>query len=192
MTGIIQQPTRMDIEKAIGWHGLCHPMLLHPTRSQIIVVGTRWAEMDVLGYIYDKFPDYKNLKKTAIEDDDGNACSMDENGVIEGEGKLTWPARFDLPALIELLKSEGPYMFACLYLGMPTSAINQVFNRDWILYFDNHMRGSFACTSVDLASSPALEGVGGTRRLGGKGPSPNDGLPEHGCNTHMDLRAVPD
>ena len=157
MTGIIQQPTRMDIEKAIGWHGLCHPMLLHPTRSQIIVVGTRWAEMDVLGYIYDKFPDYKNLKKTAIEDDDGNACSMDENGVIEGEGKLTWPARFDLPALIELLKSEGPYMFACLYLGMPTSAINQVFNRDWILYFDNHMRGSFACTSVDLASAEKEE-----------------------------------
>lgn len=150
MTGIMQQPTRMDIEKAIGWHGLCHPMLLHPKKSQIIIVGTRWAERDLLGFIYEKFPDYLNIKKTACAKDN-EACTLDEGG------EPTWPDRFDIPVLRELERTEGPYMFACLYLGMPTSAINQVFNRDWILYFDNHMRGSFACTSVDLASAEKEE-----------------------------------
>ncbi len=157
MTGIIQQPTRADIEKAIGWHGLCHPMLLHPTKSQIIVVGTRWAERDLLGYIYEKFPEYVSLRRTSIEDDNGDACGLDLNGNIENNGHLTWPGRFDIEALLELLKTEGPYMFACLYLGKPTAAINQVFNREWILYFDNHKRGSYACTSVDLASAEKEE-----------------------------------
>jgi predicted phage terminase large subunit-like protein len=158
MTGIIQQPTKADIEKAIGWHGLCHPMLLHPTKSQVVVVGTRWAERDLLGYVYDSFPEYVNIRRTAIEDENGDACGADYDHVtneliIEGNGKLTWPERFDEAALVELLKVEGPYMFACLYLGKPTAAINQVFNRDWILYFDNHARECYACTSVDLASA---------------------------------------
>lgn len=157
MTGIVQQPTRADIEKAIGWHGLCHPMLLHPTKSQIVVVGTRWAERDLLGYIYEKFPEYKSIRRTAIEDDDGNACGLSADGTIEGNGHLTWPKRFDIEALLELLKTEGPYMFACLYLGKPTAAINQIFNRDWMLYYTNLARGCYACTSVDLASAEKEE-----------------------------------
>lgn len=149
MTGIVQQPTRMDIEKAIGWHGLCHPMLLHPRESRIVIVGTRWAERDLLGHIYEKFPEYTNLRKTACE----------KNGqptTLEDGGKPTWN-RFDEDTLNELQRTEGPYMFACLYLGSPTAAINQVFKREWIRYFDNHMRGSFACTSVDLAAAEKEE-----------------------------------
>lgn len=163
MTGVIQQPTRMDIEKAIGWHALCHPMLLHPKRSQIVIVGTRWAEGDLLGHIYEKFPDYVNIKKTAIEDKDGNAVgdvtlnSARDRIIIGGPGKITWPERFDSAVLAELFKAEGPYMFACLYLGMPTAAINQVFKREWMIYFENRPRHAYACTSVDLASAEKEE-----------------------------------
>jgi predicted phage terminase large subunit-like protein len=163
MTGIIQQPTKMDMEKAIGWHGLCHPMLLHPSKSQIVIVGTRWAERDLLGFVYENFPEYKNIKRTAIEDPDGNAfgdavlnAERDEL-IIKSPGKVTWPERFNSHVLAELFKTEGPYMFACLYLGMPTAAINQVFKREWITYFENHKKGSFACTSVDLASAEKEE-----------------------------------
>lgn len=150
MTGIVQQPTQMDIEKAIGWHSVCHPMLLHPTKSQIVIIGTRWAERDLLGYIYEKFPEYKNLRRTACEKD-GVPCTLDEGG------KPTWPERFSEKALREIERQEGPYMFACLYLGKPTAAINQVFRRDWICYFENHARNSYACTSVDLASADKEE-----------------------------------
>jgi predicted phage terminase large subunit-like protein len=149
MTGIVQQPTKLDIEKAIGWHNLCHPMLLHPKMSQILIVGTRWAERDLLGYIYENFPEYNVYRKTACEKD-GEPRSLDDGGTP------TW-GRFDEETLRELEKSEGPYMFAALYLGTPTAAINQVFRRDWIRYFDAHPRESYACTSVDLASAEKEE-----------------------------------
>lgn len=149
MTGIVQQPTRLDIEKAIGWHSICHPMLLHPTESQIIVVGTRWAERDLLGYIYDRFPDYENIRKTACEKN-GESCTLEEGGTP------TWD-RFNADVLREIERQEGPYMFASLYLGKPTAAINQVFKREWIKYRDRHPKGSYLCTSVDLASAEKEE-----------------------------------
>lgn len=149
MTGIVQQPTKMDIEKAIGYHGLCHPMLLHPSESQILVIGTRWAERDLLGYIYEKFPEYKSIRKTACEKD-GVPATLEEGGLP------TWD-RFNADVLREIERQEGPYMFACLYLGKPTAAINQVFKRDWIRYRDRQVKGSYTCTSVDLASAEKEE-----------------------------------
>ena len=106
LTGIVQQPTQMDIERAIGWHNLCHPMLLHPTKSQIIVVGTRWAERDLLGFIYSKFAEYVRIKKAACEKD-GEAATLEEGG------KPTWPDRFGADVLDAIARQEGPYMFAC-------------------------------------------------------------------------------
>jgi len=149
MTGIVQQPTRLDIEKAIGFHSLCHPMLIHPTESQIVVVGTRWAERDLLGYIYDNFPEYKNMRKTACEKD-GESCTLQEGG------KPTWD-RFNADVLREIERQEGPYMFASLYLGKPTAAINQVFKREWIRYRDRPPKESYMCTSVDPASAEKEE-----------------------------------
>lgn len=149
MTGIVQQPTRLDIEKAIGYHILCHPMLIHPKESQIIIVGTRWAERDLLGYIYEKFPEYKSIQKTACEKN-GESCTL-----LEG-GKPTWE-RFNADVLREIERQEGPYMFACLYLGKPTAAINQVFKREWIRYRDRKLKDSYTCTSVDLASAEKEE-----------------------------------
>lgn len=149
MTGIIQQPTQMDIEKAIGWHSLCHPMLLHPKNSQIVIVGTRWAERDLIGYIKEKFPDYHIIEKTACEKD-GEPCGLDDGGTP------TWD-RFDADVLREIEANEGPYMFACLYLNKPTAAINQVFRREWIRYYDNKPKQCFACTSVDLAAAEKEE-----------------------------------
>lgn len=149
MTGIVQQPTRLDIEKAIGWHNLCHPMLLHPKESQVLVVGTRWAERDLLGYVYDKFPEYKNIRKTACEKDG-------ETATLEEGGKPTWD-RFDADVLRQIERQEGPYMFASLYLGKPTAAINQVFKREWIRYRDRPLKESYMCTSVDLAAAEKEE-----------------------------------
>ena len=150
MTGIIQQPTKLDMEKAIGWHNLCHPMLLHPKQSQVIIVGTRWAENDLLGFVYEKYPNYKNFRMVACERD-GEPCTLEEGGMP------TWPERFDEETLRELARVEGPYMFACLYLGKPTAAINQVFKRNWIQYYERTPKEIFACTSVDLASAEKEE-----------------------------------
>lgn len=151
MTGLIQQPTQMDIEKAIGWHSLSHPLLLHPLESQIIIVGTRWAERDLIGFIAEEYPDYRIVSRAIAEREDGLSATLEEGG------RLAWPERFNEQVYRELEKSEGPYMFACMYLNKPTAAINQTFKRQWVHYWENKPKECFACTSVDLASAEKTE-----------------------------------
>lgn len=152
MTGIIQQPTGADIEKAIGWHCQCHPLLIHPIKSRIIIVGTRWAEGDLQGWIMENCPEYVKLSRSIYEDENGNAVRP------ESGGKIAWPERFNQEVADVLETAEGPYMFACLYMNCPTAAINQVFNREWIRYYDNlGKRRVVYVTSVDLASAKKEE-----------------------------------
>lgn len=150
MSGIVQQPTQMDIEKAIGWHRQCHPMLLHPLKSRIVVVGTRWAEMDLLGWIAKNSPEYKIISRSAIENDRGEPTRL------ESGGHIIWE-RFNETTLRQIEREEGPYMFSSLYLNSPTSAINQVFHRDWIRYYTKQASNCVYCTSVDLASAKKEE-----------------------------------
>jgi len=152
MTGIVQQPTQADIEKAIGWHRQCHPLLIHPLKSRIIVVGTRWAERDLQGWIMENSSNYIHLSRSLYEDDLGNPVRP------ESGGHIVWN-RFDKSVARELEKAEGPYMFACLYMNLPTAAINQVFKRDWIRYYDNIDKhaDTYYVTSVDLASAKKEE-----------------------------------
>lgn len=140
MTGVTQQPTQMDIEKAIGFHRLTHPLLLHPQKSQIVVIGTRWCERDLLGWIMDNSPDYLLLSRSAREN-----------------GEIVWD-RYNEEVLQELEVNMGPYMFSTLFLNEPLSGINGVFKRDWLsnVYYQTlpAERDTLVfCTSVDPASA---------------------------------------
>ena len=152
MTGIVQQPTQADIEKAIGWHRQCHPLLIHPLKSRIIIVGTRWAEGDLQGWIMVNSPEYFHISRYIYEDERGNPARP------ESGGKTIW-SRFNDAVARELEKVEGPYMFACLYMNAPTAAINQVFKRQWIRYYDTFDKKAdvYYVTSVDLASAKKEE-----------------------------------
>lgn len=153
MTGIVQQPTQADIEKAIGWHRQCYPLLIHPLKSRIVIVGTRWAEGDLQGWIMENSPEYVKISRYIYENDRGEPARP------ESGGHTIW-GRFNDAVAKELEKAEGPYMFACLYMNSPTSAINQVFKREWIRYYDTISKGHtevFYVTSVDLASAKKEE-----------------------------------
>jgi len=147
MSGLVQQPTQLEIEKAIGWHRLTSPMLLHPSKSQVIVIGTRWAERDLLGWIIKNSPEYKIITRAVKED---------KSGKPDSKGKIIWD-RFDENVLSQLERDEGPYMFASLMLNSPTEAINQVFKRDWIQYYENTPKDIVCCTSVDPAAAAREE-----------------------------------
>jgi predicted phage terminase large subunit-like protein len=139
LSGVMQQPTQLEIEKAIGWHRLAMPLQLHPTKSQRVVVGTRWAERDLIAWVLQNEPQYVPITRKAREN-----------------GKVVWD-RFDEKALEQIEKALGPYMFGALYMNEPTSAINQTFRREWIHYFeglgDEDKRYMVNCTSVDPAPS---------------------------------------
>ncbi|KKM59931.1 hypothetical protein LCGC14_1546930 [marine sediment metagenome] len=147
LTGLMQVPTQFEIEKAIGWHRVAYPLLLHPIKSKRVVIGTRWAERDLIGWILENCPEFKLISRAARENDKG-----------EGDlnGHIIWD-RYNDEVLAQLERSMGPYMFQTLYMNMPIASINQVFKREWIQYFTDLpiQRGDsgICCTSVDPAAS---------------------------------------
>ena len=145
LKGVIQEPTQLEIEKAIGWHRVAMPLQIHPTKSQRIVIGTRWAERDLIGWILKNEPRYVIIERKCRED-----------------GKIVWD-RFNEEVLEQLESNEGlgPYMFSMLYLNEPISTINQIFRRDWIQYYaelsEKDKQSIIYCTSVDPAVSDSAE-----------------------------------
>ena len=148
MSGAMQQPTQLDIEKAIGWHKLSHPLLIHPSKSQIIIVGTRWAERDLLSWIDENAKNYLSISRAVRENDKGEPATPEDGG------KAVWE-RYNDDVLDDLASSAsiGPYMFACLYMNNPTDAVNQVFKREWIRYYKTPRKRLAICTSVDPAAA---------------------------------------
>lgn len=154
MTGSLMQPSQAQIEKCIGWHRLAVPLLVEPAESQILVVGTRWVERDLLGHILTEEPQYDVYQRSCREDAEGNSSK---------EGELTWATddngkeKFSQRILDEIESALGPYMFAALYLNNPTSAKNQLFKPEWILYYDQipNMSHLITLTSIDLATGDA-------------------------------------
>lgn len=145
MTGILQQPTQFEIEKAIGWHRVAYPLLLHPTKSQRVVIGTRWAERDLIGWILENSPEYKLISRAARENKYGEG---------DPDGDVIWD-RYNETVLAQIERDVGPYMFMTLFMNMPVSSINQVFQRQWIQYYQDlpKMHKGVCCTSVDPAPS---------------------------------------
>ena len=147
LTGAMMQPTQAEIEKAIGWFRLATPLLIEPVDSQRIVVGTRWAENDLLGFIIDQHPEYNILTRAVRE----------SNGKPDPTGDIQWEKRFNDTVLKAIEVDLGPYMFASLYLNSPTDATNQLFKRSWIHYYTTQPLNLYVCTSVDLASAEKEE-----------------------------------
>lgn len=147
LTGAMMQPTQAEIEKAIGWFKLATPLLIEPVDSQRVVVGTRWAENDLLGYVIDAHPEYNVLTRAVKE----------TNGKPDVEGEIQWPGRFDQPVLDTIETDLGPYMYSALYMNHPTSASNQVFKREWINYYQTLPKHLIYITAVDLASADKEE-----------------------------------
>lgn len=150
LTGSMMIPTQNEIEKAIGWFKLGTPLLIEPLDSQRVVVGTRWTESDLLGFILEHHPEY-NVETRAVREN--------SLGQPDPEGEIQWPARFDETVLKSLQVDLGPYMYSALYMNCPTSASNQVFKREWINYYQNlpDSKRLLYCTSVDLACADKEE-----------------------------------
>ena len=144
MTGILMQPTQADIEKAIGWHRLAHPLLIEPLESQILVIGTRWAERDLLQWVEENEPSYKIVTRAVKEN---------EYGDPDDDGKIIWPKRFNQVVIDQLKTALGLYMYSALYLNSPLAAGNQVFRSEWIRYYTDIPPNCIFATAVDPAAA---------------------------------------
>lgn len=143
----MQTPTALEIEKAIGWHRLATPLLIHPLRSKIVIIGTRWCEEDLIGYVLENFKNYHVITR-AVREKDGKPATKEEGGLP------AWPERFDEEVLEEVEKALGPWMFCTLMMNLPTSASNAVFRLSWIKFFDSvPVCDLVCCTTHDPAAT---------------------------------------
>lgn len=152
VTEDIACPSAEDISKAIGWHKLTIPLLVDPGKGQNLVVGTRWAEKDLLSYVDDNEKYYWSVER---------ACRENEKGLEDVNGKTCYLSRFPEHVLDQIEQTMGPYMFAALYRNKPLSAVDMVFKPEWLSYYDNEPQGLIVYTTVDLATDP--ETAKGTR-----------------------------
>ena len=137
-------PTKADVEQAIGYHRLVTPLLTDQKR-QIIVVGTRWFERDLLSWISDMEPHYKSYER---------ACRELSNGEGSECGDITYPERFDAETLKKLKIAVGPYSFSCLYLNKPIRSDDMMFLQDWIQFYDTEPQDLLTYTTVDPGGDP--------------------------------------
>jgi predicted phage terminase large subunit-like protein len=104
-------------------------MVLYPRLQPggaIIVIGTRWHESDLSGWI---------LREHAA---DGwvvvSLPAIAEPGDALGrpEGQPLWPSKFPLEALTRIREAIGSSAFASLYQQRPVAAEGAIFRKDWL------------------------------------------------------------
>lgn len=142
-------PSHDDVRKAIAWHSLALPLLTNPSTDEIIVVGTRWYEVDLMSHIEKHEPQYISIERSCREDKDGNS---------DPRGMVTYPQRFNEDVLREYEATLGPYFFSTLMLNRPVSVGDMLFRAEWIQEYEElPPRQSLSVyTTIDPATDPSL------------------------------------
>lgn len=101
--------------------------LLEPN-GVLIIIGTRWADNDLYGWVMDKSNAeqvWKNFDVFVRQAYQGNLET--EEGL-----KLLYPEKFTRDILITLKQEKGPYEFSSQYMNDPVPQENAKFKLDWI------------------------------------------------------------
>lgn len=116
-------------DKVWGWFTSTAFTRLAPN-GVVIVIMTRWHVNDLAGRILGN-PELaamtKLLKLPAV---------ANVGGPNRRAGEPLWPARFTLEALAGIRTTIGPYDWASLYQGSPTTTESQEFKPEWFKYVD--------------------------------------------------------
>lgn len=142
-------PTHEDVRKAIAWHKLAMPLLTDPGSDEIIIVGTRWYEHDLISYILDSENSFEHIFR---------ACREDNEGKPDPKGHVTYPERFDADVLREYEQTLGPYFFSTLMLNSPVNLGDMPFRAEWFKEYEQipSRRSLHVFTTIDAATDPQL------------------------------------
>jgi predicted phage terminase large subunit-like protein len=142
-------PSHDDVRKAVAWHSLALPLLTNPSTDEIIVVGTRWYEHDLMSHIERNEPQYETIERS---------CREDSNGVSDPRGMVTYPERFDADVLAEYETTLGPYFFSTLMLNRPVGIGDMLFRAEWLREYEElpPRQSLHVYTTIDPATDPEL------------------------------------
>lgn len=104
--------------------------LLEPT-GQLIVIGTRWHDSDLYGWILDPGNGVHQSYETMImQAYDGNIMTGDNF-------KALWGDKFSIEELRKRLREEGWSHFSAQYLNNPVPEEDAIFKRSWFSYYES-------------------------------------------------------
>lgn len=125
--------TKEQIEKTIQFYRACQPLL--EKNGELIIIGTRYREDDLYGWIMDKengvIQDFDVFERRAIYDE-----LWDQSKGIYVKGRLLWPEKYGLKEISEKRRKMGPYEFSANYLNVPVQPDSADFKCEWFKYYD--------------------------------------------------------
>jgi predicted phage terminase large subunit-like protein len=125
--------TREQIEKTVQFYRMCQPLL--EKGGELIIIGTRYREDDLYGWIMDKengvSQDFDVFFRTAIRNE-----LWDDTKKEFVSGEVLWPEKYKLPDLSEIKRKMGPYAWASQYLNNPVPPSDADFKRQWFKYYE--------------------------------------------------------
>ncbi len=108
--------SELVMEKTKLWLDYTESLLVNPSKSLVIVIGTRWHKRDIYQHIIDTDHRFEVYSRQAVED-----------------GKPIFPERFTLE-FFEDLKKKNLSMYLSQYLNNPTDPERCEFREQWIRY----------------------------------------------------------
>ncbi len=125
--------TRDQIEKTINFYKLCQPLL--EKGGEMIIIGTKWREDDLYGWIEDKengiIQDMLVYKRQAITDE-----VFDNTKRRFVQGQVLWPEKYDLNDFSEKYRLMGPYVFSAQYQNIAVAPSDADFKREWFIGYE--------------------------------------------------------
>jgi predicted phage terminase large subunit-like protein len=118
--------------------------------TRFIVIGTRWHDADLYGWLMDPKNPESNQVEVYIRQAVSNPRIVREgfNYQIQGDDIL-FPQKFSIESLQSLLDSKGPYEFAAQYLNRMTDDESATFRKSWFRYYDpDDLKGRILNTYV--------------------------------------------
>ena len=100
----------------IDWYNSTLYTRLSPN-GRLVIVNTRWAEDDLVGYLLNKEPDQWNVINMPA---------------ISEEGTALWPERWGIEKLNQIKSSIGSFEFASLYQQTPVPSEGAIIKKEWI------------------------------------------------------------
>jgi predicted phage terminase large subunit-like protein len=113
------------MRKTIDWYIYTESLLVHPTVSEIHVIGTRWAYHDVINNILEHEDSvYDKLILSAEQPAPGY------------RGTSLWPERFPIEVLQNVIRKKmGSWKYSCQYLNNPHDPEASSFDPNWLRFF---------------------------------------------------------
>lgn len=137
-------PQKDDIVRAIGLHKLCLPLLDNPSTSEMLVIGTRWFEKDLISYIKENEKWFFLYERAILEKD----------GHPDEDGDPTFPERFPRSIIEQIETRMGRYLFSCLYMNKPLRSKDMIFDKERFSKYDTEPAHLLTYTTVDPAGDP--------------------------------------